>query len=404
MTEKIIPGLTVYWWVVLDMSDDLCGVSGHRSCSWNRKIMSEYNCTPTVHFPSSAAAFADFVAKNPTLIEGEMIISSIQYNSGKLYNLHRFPYPYYENTIILAKDQYVAVLLRKIIVDKSKLPEAQNTVATLTEVERLRLENAALRAEIKATKPAPSFFLPSIDTLEETRENANAFAAFYGYFIVNCSSFTRGVAPATTCGFSHGNKIIRNLKGVDCSALTFRNVKSRKQFAYLLTNARKLGLTKKVKQAVMPTDVFETPYKGVERFADYLLLEHVEMDGETPYEIGKAVPGHGITFYFRSNLPLLQFLNDGVRGKALDEMSIPWINKLDREQAWHMLQGMMIASSDKDSTIELMSPLLATCVEQLCEIAGYSCKTEQIGDMMWIVRLMGDSWGSFAASSFRDPC
>lgn len=404
MAETIVPGKTVYWWVVLDMSDDLCGTTVNRSCSWNRKIMAEYNCVPTVHFPTAAEAFDDFVAKKPTFVEGQVLkLGTQQYESGSAYVLHTFPHC--GNKVILTKDQHVAVLLRKTIIDKSKLPEALNTVATLTEIERLRAENAALRASVEATKPAPSFFLPRIDSLERTREVANAFAAFYGYFIVNCSQFVRGVAPATNCGFSRGNKILKDTKGVDCSALTFNNVKNRKQFAHLLTNARMLGLTKRVKQTVMPTDVFEAPHKKLERFVDYVLLEHVETDWwETSYDIGKAVPGYGVTFYFRSNLPLLQFLNSETCGKELNEMTIPWVDRLDREQAWHMLQGMMICSSEKDATIEVMSPHLARCVKKLCEISGHLCKIEEIGELLWTIHLISDTTATATASSIRDPC
>lgn len=407
--ETIIPGLIAHWWVILDMSDDVChlhmGCDGScewriTPCRWNRHIMREYNRIPDVYFPTAAAAFADFVAKNPTLIEGETLVPEAhQYVSGKDYKTHTFVYANHRKcTFVLAKNNStVALLLNKQIIDKSKLPEAMNTAVTLTELECLRATNAALRAEIKATKPAPTFFLPPVSTLKETQEIANAFAAFYGYFIVECSSYVHGASPtsSTGCGFSYGEKVIKDPAGLDCSALTFNNLIGKIRCAHLMSNARILGLTKKVKQQIMITDVVDDCYTGVLRtFLDQVLIEHVETDEDIMCPIESARYDYNRSHEFRSNLPLLRFMNDETRGKNIKEVSIPWVDLLDSEQAEHMLRGMMIGSSEKDNTIELMSPLLATCVEKLCRIAGYSCSIKNIGDMLWVASL----------TTARDPC
>lgn len=416
MSEIIIPGKTIYWCVVLDMLGDCCHLRCSHAdscewcgtpCLWNSQIMREYNRIPEVHFPTAAAAFADFQTKNPMLVEGETVRPGLQqYLSGFNYRLHYFKT---QNTIVLAKGSQVALLLEKRIIDKSKLPESMNTATTLSELERLRAENAALRTSVKATRPAPSFFLPPVDSLEETREVANAFAAFYGYFIVECSPYIRGASPtnATYCGFSFGNKTIKDPAGLDCSALTIGNLINKKRFAHVIANARKLGLTRKVTQKVMITDYVKCVGKALQYFVDKLLLEHVEESAEASYDsIAKARSDYGFMFHFQSNLPLLRFMNDETRGKDITEMSVPWVDRLDPEQAWHMLQGMMIGSSEKDNTIELMSPLLAACVEKLCSIAGYSCVIENIGDVLWIATLTKVAPVSDAASvvSVRDPC
>lgn len=386
--EEHVPGKNICWWVVLQTA-----VPGF---DWNKVIVDCFNNSPIITFSSGLQeVFDNFKTNNSGLISGEGTPCGcgVQYASGVSYKT--FSVGGTGMVIILAKPTgEIALLMHKQIVDPAIVaPKATVPTEIMSELERLRRENEELRRVQSAKTGERStirlpFFLPPVSSLPKTEEVANAFAIFYGYFIVVASNKKYiNSSPPTGSGFTTNTV---DLDGAECTPLIINPVNTKKRMAYLLSSARILGLTKGVFHKYTNTNRLEITISGGKPYLSLanlrVILERKECDEEGHFDCESPTT----VFTFQSNLPLLRFLNESIKGKHTSEMSIDWVMSLSKKQAECMLRGMAVGSTSTYDTIEVLSPLLASNVMTLCDLAGYTYECENVGDLLWIVTIKKD--------------
>lgn len=385
--EECVPGKTIYWWVVLQTAAP--------GFDWNKTFIECFNNPSAAIFIDPPKAFYDFTSKHAGLISGEGAPCSngLQYASGVSHKT--FSVGCSGCWMILAKSTgEIAILMHKMIIDPAIVPPKTSVpTAIMSELERLRRENEELRRVQSAKTGERStihlpFFLPPISSLPKTEEVANAFATFYGYFIVVCSTNKIHSPLPTGSGFDYAKRTI-DLDGYECTPLIINPVNTRKRMAHLLSSARVLGLTKGVFQKytnISGIEIVDGPIPYLAGNSAKQLLEYKECDTEGNFSSEHVQTG----YIFQSNLPLLRFLNESIKGKHTSEMSIDWVMSLSKKQAECMLRGMAVGSTSTYDTIEVLSPLLASNVMTLCDLAGFTCECENVGDLLWITTIKKD--------------
>lgn len=374
--EDSVPGKQIWWWCLYNKN-----IAGF---DFNKMYIDAYYHPSSITFSNMADAFTDFTVKNAGMVGGEGHNGCCQYDSGrksKYWNgmVH----------IILEKaDGVGAIIVSRTIVDPSLSPKIPTPVdpVILTELEELRRENAKLRIKIDPSK-APkrdTFYVPPVETLKNTRDIANAFATFFGCFIMSYSSNRHLVEhPQTGTGF--GASYIVDLFDRACHPLWFKT-KTIKTWAMLFPVAKILGLTKETFQKSIcgsaPSIDYTTSPPSLYTYAQRLLLEHIEFDmdiKEQTYQMGFA------QYVFKSNLPLLRYLYESVKNIPANEARIgEWVNCLDQEQAECMLRAMAATTTDTFTEIQTISSLLCADIHTLCRIAGYTYECENIFDRLWM--------------------
>lgn len=366
-----IPSKIIYWWGVFNVKEE--GFDFHRN------FVRILEIPPVTFFNSGYTAFEDFKTKRASLIEGETLVETYKYASSRSSSVKM---PSNGHVILSKDDGTVAVLVNKNIACYTLMASYPRTPSKLLEeMERLRNDNITLRFKDEGKT---RFYVPRIDSLENTREIANAFATFFGSFMVR----HRPDVGIRGAGF-HRSQFIRNVDGIRCHTLLF-NVQNKKEAALVHSSATTLGLTKDTfqKSVMHVTKAFMdgTTSKVV---STHVQLEYIEFDTSKIIDDKFEREAEFAQFEFKSNQPLMRFIYECV-GKQ--KSAIPgMIDSFDEEQAVRMLKAMAAGTTNTFDTIEVMSQELCSYIDILCKHARTVYTVDSIEDRLWIFKIKKES-------------